>query len=244
MALLASHLEQISASSKSIEQLQFPSPRIFTNAILGDHEITTLIRDTEPHEQALFSVDQTAVTKSSRPSTARVLGEDNPLYGRKSLFPASQPSKQSIITRLLGQEMLQEIRKSTSSTSQVQNGVNVEVLLRGAEKLSEAYDVAGVSEKIRSLRKRHQEAASGVTALERKVAKQQSSLDRRNQGQDVDDMDVEPDVQASTGIMGEVASFTPEDILAEEEEIKELEARKKALENRVSGMERDLGGLR
>lgn len=223
---------------------RFPSPRIFTNAILGDHEITTLIRDTEPHEQALFSVNLNASAKSSRPSTTRALGEDNPFHARKSLFPASQSSKQSIITRLLGHEMLQEIRQSTSNTSRAQNGVSVEILLRGAEKLSAAYDVAGVSEKIKPLRKRHQDAASGVAALERKVAKQQSSLDRRNQGQDVDDTEYEPDVQVGNAMVVEVATFTPEDVLAEEEEIKDLEARKKALEDRVSGMERDLGGLR
>lgn len=36
---------------------------------------------------------------------------------------------------------------------------------------------------------------------------------------------------------------TDEDIERELEEIRELERRKQALENRVTGMERDLGGL-
>ena len=37
--------------------------------------------------------------------------------------------------------------------------------------------------------------------------------------------------------------YTLEDLEREEEEIKELENRKRMLEDRVSGMERDLGGL-
>ena len=37
--------------------------------------------------------------------------------------------------------------------------------------------------------------------------------------------------------------ITLEDLEREEEEIKELESRKRMLEDRVTGMERDLGGL-
>lgn len=40
------------------------------------------------------------------------------------------------------------------------------------------------------------------------------------------------------------AQTTPEDFMREEEEIRELEKKKRALEDRVSEMERDLGGLR
>ena len=36
---------------------------------------------------------------------------------------------------------------------------------------------------------------------------------------------------------------SPEDLKWEEDEIRELEKKKRALEDRVSGMERDLGGL-
>jgi len=42
----------------------------------------------------------------------------------------------------------------------------------------------------------------------------------------------------------DTAAFTLEDFQAEEDEIRELEARKKTLEDRISGIERDLGGLR
>lgn len=41
----------------------------------------------------------------------------------------------------------------------------------------------------------------------------------------------------------EEVAVTDEDLRCEEEEIGELERKKKELEDRVSGMERDLGGL-
>lgn len=41
----------------------------------------------------------------------------------------------------------------------------------------------------------------------------------------------------------EVVNVTDEDIARELEEIRKLERKKRALEERVSGMERDLGGL-
>ncbi|KAL6414472.1 hypothetical protein AUP68_00995 [Ilyonectria robusta] len=78
MSLISAHLEQISFSCQGIDSLpyvfqdvalrrcslanlnlrrnSFPQPKIFTNALLSNHDITSLIRDTEPHERALFSV--------------------------------------------------------------------------------------------------------------------------------------------------------------------------------------------
>ncbi|KAK4139445.1 uncharacterized protein C8A04DRAFT_40730 [Dichotomopilus funicola] len=56
MPLLFTHLEQISVSCQGIDSLPFPPPKIFTNALLSRPDITSLIRDTEAHERALFSV--------------------------------------------------------------------------------------------------------------------------------------------------------------------------------------------
>jgi DASH complex subunit Spc34 len=119
--------------------LRFPPPKIFTNALLGNHEITSLIRDTEPHERALFSVDsRVKYFPTQRRSHRRTTvfqadeGGDLPLYN-------AVPRKQSAVARVLGSHMLQEIegyrinasdRKAGSS-----GGVNVDVLLKGAEKL-------------------------------------------------------------------------------------------------------------
>ncbi|KIX00964.1 uncharacterized protein Z518_10030 [Rhinocladiella mackenziei CBS 650.93] len=240
MTLLASHLEQISLSAKSIAELEYPRPQIFTNALLNDHEITTLIRDTEPHERALFSIDPNAVNGNRQQNAIWSTGTEN---GRKNVFPTAHPMKQSAITRLLGNELLQEIRQSSSDTSRPRDGVSVEVLLRGAEKLCNVYDVMGATEKIRALRNRYREVATSISMLEEKVAKQQILQERRNNGLDPEEEVDEIDVGNELNCNQDSVTFTEQDFRLEEDEIRELEARKKALEDRVSGMEKDLGGL-
>ena len=156
--LLENHLEQITLSAKAIADLpcvlfwpdswrlliwlRFPPPKIFTNALLGNQEITNLIRDTEPHERALFSVDPNAVSGSSRRLTRRATtfrGKEKGMTGRKSAYIGQEPRKQSAVARVLGGELLQEIQQSTRRATSQRNiggsGVNVEILLRGAEKL-------------------------------------------------------------------------------------------------------------
>ncbi|KAL2430271.1 hypothetical protein ABEF95_002481 [Exophiala dermatitidis] len=243
MALLASHLEQMSLSAQAISELEFPARGIFTNALLKDHEITTLIRDTEPHERALFSLDPNAVRRTQQDSGIRSAGSDVIPHARQSMFPGGQHAKQSVITRLLGNEMLQEIRKSSSNGVRARDGVNVEVLLQGAEKLCEVYTVAGASERIRALRNHYREVSSSLSALESKVSKQQTSLDRQNQGFDESHAEWDDMRHENTSRNGDMTEFTDQDFQLEEDEIKELEARKRALEERVAGMEKDLGGL-
>ena len=125
-----------------LTQSRFPPPKIFTNALLGNHEITNLIRDTEPHERALFSIDpNVAYGSSSQRSGRRVtlFPEDNRVLGRKSIYTIQEARKKSAVARVLGGEMLQEIQQSNrNATSQRDgggSGVNVDILLRGAEKL-------------------------------------------------------------------------------------------------------------
>lgn len=139
--------------------------------------------------------------------------------------------------------MLREIRQSTSNTARSQERVNIEVLLRGAEKLCQVYTVAGVADKIQPLRKRHREVSASVLSLEEKVQQQQSLSDRRNKGLSNDETADGHADEHDVGIQ-DTAAFTLDDLQAEEEEIRELEARKKILEDRISGIERDLGGLR
>jgi hypothetical protein len=148
--------------------------------------------------------------------------------------------KQSAVSRLLGNDLLSEIRHSTGASARSGGGVDVEVLLRAAERLCDVYAVTGIPEKIHALRKRNREATSSIVSFEEKVSKQESSLQRRNKGSETDEgaEDYEP------ATVGDDLTYTIQDLRAEEEEIKELEARKKALEDLVSGMERDLGGLR
>ena len=84
------------------------------------------------------------------------------------------------------------------------------------------------------------------------MAKQATELDRinrpkdydRDDGSDVDynhDEDVEVKLSATSARIG--PQIRGMHARQEEEEIKELERKKRGLEDRVSGMERDLGGL-
>ena len=205
--------------------------------MLNNPEITTLIRDTEPHERALFSLDPSAVRINGQQTN----GLENGMHSRKSGFATGHPMKASTISRVLGNDLLREIRQSSNAKSHT--GVNVEILLRGAEKLCEVYSVPGAHEKIRALRNRHKEVAGSISIFEEKVMKQQSVLERKNSALNSDNPTREDAAEQEDIHHGNQVLFTEEDLKLEEDEIRELEARRKALEDRVSGMERDLGGL-
>ena len=107
--------------------------------------------------------------------------------------------------------------------------------------------VAGATEKIASLRNRYRQIAESVALYEEKVMKQQARLERLNKGsdfgsqsQDEDEEDLETRHSKGTS----EAAVTEEDLRLEEQEIKEFELKKRALEERVTGMEKDLSGLR
>ncbi|PWY67521.1 DASH complex, subunit Spc34 [Aspergillus heteromorphus CBS 117.55] len=242
MSLLESHLEQISLSSNAIAELPFPQPRIFTNALLGPHDITSLIRDTEAHERALFqadpSVKPTTSTSAHRRST-RFPSEAEGESMASRIYSARDNKNQSAVARVLGSDMMEEIKRSAGTASRGGRGeVNVDVLLRGAEILCNVYPVPGAQEKIASLRYRHQLIAESVNDLEGRVARNTAELEKisHSYGDDFDDFDMD-------AAQPEVPEVPDADLEREMEEIRELERRKRALESRVTGMERDLGGL-
>ncbi|KAF7717256.1 DASH complex subunit Spc34 family protein [Penicillium ucsense] len=244
MPLLESHLEQIALSSNAIAELPFPPPRIFTNALLGPHDITALIRDTEAHERALFQVDPDSKTHSAQRRATR----------RGTMFPAEPESEsmasriysarnhrnQSAVARVLGHDMMEEIRRSAGTSTRGGRGeVNIGVLLRGAEILCNVYPVSGAQEKIETLRYRHETISESIARLEDRVAANAAELERMRHSYGDD----EPDVAPAEPSNPEIPSVTDQDIERELSEIRELERRKRALEARVNGLDRDLGGL-
>jgi DASH complex subunit Spc34 len=256
MPFLDEHLEQISASSKAIRELEyatnpypdhlnltyhrFAAPKIFTNALLGNHEITNLIRDTEPHERALFSLDPNAARGISRNSDGSRLGAlsaDSLGHGRKSIYPSGSFVKQSAVARVLGNDMLKEIRQSSGGSARGKGGVNVEILLQGAERLCEVYAVGGATDRIAAIRRRYEQITTSIADYQQRVSVQQSRLDQYQSCSGYGVNDVLEDATET------VPKYTEQDFEAEEAEVAELEAKKKALEARVAGMEEDLGGL-
>jgi hypothetical protein len=155
------------------------------------------------------------------------------------MYPSGPAVKQSAVARVLGNEMLLEIRQSSGSAARGKGNVNVEVLLRGAERLCDAYAVAGATDKIAAIRQRHAAVTASITDYQERVSSQQSRLERFHSGSGYGMDDVDNGVDDA----GKATIYTEQDFEAEEAEVRELEARKKALEARVAGMEKDLGGL-
>ncbi|KAI5301879.1 hypothetical protein KEM56_001260 [Ascosphaera pollenicola] len=263
-ASLLHSLQQISQSADSIAQLPFPPPKIFTNALLQPHDITTLIRDTEPHERALFSVD-TSINAHTQPSRRRTVlpatnnsNNNNDATTSAARAPSSMASRiyaaqdskyrQSAVARVLGGDMMSQIRRSTAGSQRPgggSGGVDVELLLKGAEMLCSVYPVAGAQDRIDTLRMQYQQYAGVLQRLEYEVQCQAAELEKmsyrgrqQQQQYDEDEMDLdEPEGE------GEEEKVTDADIQQEIEAIRGLEQRKRDLERRVDGLDQNIGQM-
>ncbi|KAL3454047.1 DASH complex subunit Spc34 [Aspergillus insuetus] len=244
MSLLENHLEQIMLSSNAIAELPFPPPRMFTNALLGPHDITALIRDTEAHERALFQSDPIVKSSNSQRRATRRATQFQTEVEAESMasriYSARNNRNQSAVARVLGSDMMEEIKRSARSSGNGPRGeVNIDVLLKGAEILCNVYPVAGAQDEIASLRYRHQLISQSIAELEERVSRNTEELESMSRSYDDDYEDHE-----NTGVLHpEISDVTDADFERELEEIRDLERRKRTLEARVTGMERDLGGL-
>lgn len=234
-------------SSILIDLGRFPPTKIFTNALLHSHDITALIRDTEAHERALFKL--AVCDDDQRPRTSGLTRRTtvHGLNGTGNNFSQSHRQRSAVAT-LLGGDLGEQIRKQGAKDTGERSEVDVNVLLKGAEKLCGIYPIAGVPEKIASLRSRYQQLSSSIARYETRVAKQQAQLDKMSKQasgeyeDEEEDKEVEED-GTNEDAHPEVFQVTQEDLERESEEIRQLEEKKRALEDRVNGMESDLGGL-
>jgi len=172
MTLLDAHLEQISACALSIAEIpsvtssyptlyvpeanvnSFPPPKIFTNALLQTHDITALIRDTEVHERALFSVPPPQPNPKAHDSSSNANrratvfntngGASNAMGGGANAMRA--PRRNTAVAAVLGSELVERIRRGGGGgigsglryrgyDSRNKQDIDVETLLEGAEKL-------------------------------------------------------------------------------------------------------------
>ena len=210
--------------------------------MLSTPDITSLIRDTEPHERALFSVPPpallpTAATPYPQPESKRRQTVFNVAGGEVTagVTPGQRvPRRNTAVAAVLGAELHQEVKRTEGKAE-----VDLEVLLRGAEKLNSVYSMPGVPARIEALRRRYREIRGGLGHYETKVERLEREFGRMNGGGTWSGEDEEEENDAVE--FGEM--ITDEDLAREEEEIRDLERKKKELEERVTGMERDLGGL-
>ncbi|KAI5458552.1 DASH complex subunit Spc34 [Mariannaea sp. PMI_226] len=250
MSLLSAHLEQIGYSCQGIDSLPFPQPKIFTNALLSSHDITSLIRDTEPHERALFSVPPPPPPPTSLkpaeaepPKKKRRQTVFNVASGEVTTGPptrtgaAHNPRRHTAVAAVLGAPMHEKLRRGEQDRK---GDVDVDVLLQGAEKLCGVYELPGARERIAVLRSKYAHGKNTMAYFEAKVSEQAEQLASLNRDwmDEGDDEDEEEELDE-----GE-AEWTEEDLKREEEEARGMEAKKRDLQARLRQMERDLGGLR
>lgn len=261
MSLLSAHFEQIAISCQGIDSLPFPPAKIFTNALLSNHDITSLIRDTEAHERALFSVPP-----PPPPVTATVPPAENTKQSsrRQTVFNVASgevttaasagrgaaPRRNTAVAAVLGGDLHEQIRKSERRGSS-KGEVDVEVLLRGAEKLCGVYALPGALERIAAQRSKHAHSRSTLAYYEAKVQEQTEALRQMNSkdhhwmhGDDGEDDEPETGAGAGAGAGGQGDDIiTEEELKRTEAEVRELEKKKKELQERLRSMDRDLGGL-
>ncbi|KEZ44106.1 hypothetical protein SAPIO_CDS3873 [Scedosporium apiospermum] len=243
MSLLSAHLEQIAYSCEGIDSLPFPPPKIFTNALLSSHDITTLLRDTEPHERALFSVPpppppptkpapEETSTRSSRRQTVFNVSSGEVTTGGPPTRASAR--RNTAVAAVLGAPMHERLRRAELSSSS-RDDVDIEVLLRGAETLCGVYELPGARRRIAELRGREADLRGTMEYYEGRVREQGEALEAMSkdwrEGEEEEEEEEEEDVWTEEGLRGE------------EEEVRELEGRKRELQERLRAMERDLGGL-
>lgn len=265
MSYLSVHLEQIGYSCQGIDSLPFPPPKIFTNALLSNHDITSLIRDTEAHERALFSVpppppppSQPAAVPTQKQQQQQAEEHSSSGGRRRTVFNVSSgevttgpptrgslhPKRHTAVAAVLGGEMHEQLTRrgvgggdGSASSSAGVGSVDVEVLLRGAEKLCGVYELPGARERIAALRMRHRNGTSTMAYYEAKVAGQAEVLAGLNKDWMEDEEEDEEEGEGQEDV------WTEEDLRREEQDAREMERKKRELQARLRAMEKDLGGL-
>lgn len=242
-ASLTSHLEQISLCAQSISELPFPGPRRFTNAILAKHDITALLRDTQAHERALFHLAPSDTASEIRDRNTGLSAAPNAPHRRASVHK-TRPAKNKAVAAVLGGDLYQRIQQQPDGRGRGE--ADVEILLHGAEKLAAVYPVAGVADRISHLRRRHQQLAANIAHYEARANEQRQELDKMNITtigtlSTTDDMDLDEAAEKARSLHSIDAA--DEDWYTMQDEIDELEQKKRKLEARVQGIDKDLGGL-
>lgn len=121
--------------------------------------------------------------------------------------------------------------------------IDVEVLLRGAEKLCGVYDLPGARERIASLRAKYRNGRDTTKYYEAKVAEQSEHLASLSKNW-LDGEDEEEEEGDDDDGFGPGGILTEEDLKREEAEAREMETKKRELQARLRQMEKDLGGLK
>lgn len=155
---------------------------------------------------------------------------------------------------MLGGDLHAKITRRAPASTRVEGAggggdVDIEVLLQGAEKLCNVYPLPGALERVPEMRQKWANQSNTLAYYEAKVAEQAERLvrihkrpdDYGDEGEDEEEEEDEDEGAVNHGIMDSL--MTEEDLRSEEESVKELDKKKKELQERLRAMDKDLGGL-
>jgi chromosome segregation ATPase len=91
------------------------------------------------------------------------------------------------------------------------------------------------------MRQRHNRLESSIEYYENRIAEQTTQLSKNNRARDYTSDDPEEAEAEPEPIISQ--AMTEEDLRKEEEEVRQLERKKRGLEDRVNSMGRDISGV-
>ena len=118
----------------------FPAAKSFTNALLHPHDITALIRDTEAHERALFSISSAPDASASNIGPQARSRHDDAWSKRDQTLTghaAKGRRRHDAVAAVLGGDMMARIHQAEAAgrPGRERGEVDVDLLLTGAERL-------------------------------------------------------------------------------------------------------------
>ena len=143
------------------------------------------------------------------------------------------PRRHAAVAAVLGGQLHQQIVRGNAGAGEP----DIDVLLRGAEKLCSVYALPGALERIPALRSRHSQLQSTLAYYEAKVAEQNDALEAMKRNRWMEDEHHDETAEEEGAIL------TDQHLRREEEEVMEMDKRKRELQERLQMMEKDLAGL-
>ncbi|KAF2711743.1 acyl-CoA dehydrogenase NM domain-like protein [Pleomassaria siparia CBS 279.74] len=216
MTLLDAHLEQISLCAASIAELP----------LAQDPSAATNRRNT------IFSAN----------------GPGNGISGGGA-NAVRAPRRNTAVAAVLGTELVDKIRRGGGGGAGTglgyrtfdgsnRNDVDVETLLEGAEKLLGVYPIPGVRERIAAMRQRHARLEASIEHYEYKIAEQTTQLSKVNRSRDY--IEDEPEAIDAETQAPAFQPMTSEDLQREDDEVRQLEKKKKGLEDRQNTLRKNI----
>ncbi|ANZ77854.1 BA75_05182T0 [Komagataella pastoris] len=139
------HLRNIQKNAKSLRTLYFKPPGIFTNAIINKPEITRLIRDSDPLERSLYTIED---------------GEPHRIDGVNNY--AETPSDEKTIIKIPDYST----QETPSTVIQLNDETEVSELLEKASDLVTRYPLEDMAAKLEAYTLKYEQLQQSIAEYE------------------------------------------------------------------------------